>query len=158
MYYGVGRCTCPCNEGGFRLEGQFMARSMLFGEKLRRLRGSSSYKAVSVACGCSGEHVRRLEQNKACPNVLLALRLARHFGVPLDWLADDTQNWPPPATEEQRISDIIKETLTARGLSRELGPEEIELLQTYRRLGKSAKARLTGFLTGLAAAGKHNSS
>ena len=127
---------------------------MSFGDKICRLRGDRSYAAIGAAAGCSGEHIRRLEHDHARPNVSLALRLAREFDVSLDWLADDSQGWPPPQSEAQRTFDIVKQALTIGGLLGEVSADEREILADYRRLDDEAKARVMGFITGLAAGGE----
>lgn len=80
---------------------------MTYGEKLRRLRGSVSLCIIGEVVGCSGEHIRRLEQNKARPNIVLALSIARYYGVSLDWMADNSQNWPPQKAEMEQVMGML---------------------------------------------------
>jgi transcriptional regulator with XRE-family HTH domain len=50
------------------------------------------------------------------PTARQALKIARHFGVPVEWLADDAQDVPPPVqSEDERIVLAIYHDL---GLSR----------------------------------------
>ena len=37
-----------------------------------------------------------LSKDKSLPRIDIAFKIARAVGVPLEWLADDNANWPPP--------------------------------------------------------------
>jgi len=124
---------------------------MTLGEKLSRLRGSRSYAAVAVKAGCSGEHLRRLEQGQTKPSISLAFRLAREYGVSLDWLADDSRDWPPPQSESDQMMGLIKHSLAKGGILGKLTPDDCEVIAIYRRLDEEGKAYIKGCLTGLSA-------
>jgi len=83
------------------------------------------------------------------PRIDLGLKLAHLFGVPLDWLADDGQDWPPPKSDEQSAADIVKQALTNAGLAGELTDEETELLALIRAVGPAQRLLVRGVLMGL---------
>jgi len=124
------------------------------GEKIERLRAGTSYAAVARAAGCSEGNLRQLEAGKiASPRVELCLRIARHFGVPLDWLADEAQDWPPPASDDEQAAELVRGALVGAGLAGELTRDERELLSRYRSLSQRHRDRVLGLVIGLASSG-----
>ena len=69
--------------------------------------------------------------------------MARYFGVSLEWLADDSQDWPPPASQETQAVDAVKEALTRAGLGGELSADARELLADYLGLERVIVAKAT---------------
>ncbi len=69
-----------------------------------------------------------------------ALKLARAMGVPLDWLADDGQGWPPPASPDEQIVRTVRQALAPYGGPEDLGDEEREVLAEFRQLDRPARA------------------
>ena len=68
---------------------------MTFSEKLIRLRKREglSQEALAEALGVSRQAVSRWEQGAALPDGAKLLPCARHFGVSVDWLLDEDQDW-----------------------------------------------------------------
>ena len=68
---------------------------MTFSEKLIRLRRREglSQEALAEALGVSRQAVSRWEQGTALPDSAKLLPCARQFGVSVDRLLDDTQDW-----------------------------------------------------------------
>jgi hypothetical protein len=78
--------------------------------------------------------------------VSIAFAIARLFGVPLEWLADDEQGWPPPKTDEQSASELLQQVLESAGLVGQLSPEESNFLSLIRTIHPIDRARLLGWL------------
>ena len=72
---------------------------MTFSEKLIRLRRREglSQEALAEVLGVSRQAVSRWEQGTALPDGGKLLPCARHFGVSVDWLLDDAQDWEAQA-------------------------------------------------------------
>ena len=68
---------------------------MTFSEKLIRLRRREglSQEALAEALDVSRQAVSRWEQRTALPDSAKLLPCARQFGVSVDWLLDDAQDW-----------------------------------------------------------------
>jgi len=109
---------------------------MEFGEKILKLRvrlpGSPSPEWVATQIRIHGMTIRRMESENRRPRLDVALKLARFFDVPLDWLADDDRDWPPPETQDDQLLTAVKTALAAGGAGGELNPEESELLSMFR--------------------------
>ncbi len=128
---------------------------MAYGEKLARLRADRglSYAEVAARVGCSGPHVRRLEKQGANASTLISLGIARLFAVPLDWLADDAQGWPPPTSDRQRAAELVERALTGGGLAGELTDAERDLLAAFRSMTPEQRSRALGYVIGMRAGG-----
>ena len=84
------------------------------------MRASPSPEWLGDQIGVHGLTIRRIESKNQRPRVDLALKLARFFDVPLDWLADDAADWPPPETRDDRLLAAAKAIYTRhydKGLS-----------------------------------------
>jgi transcriptional regulator with XRE-family HTH domain len=73
--------------------------------RLRRRRGLSQ-EALAEVLGVSRQAVSRWEQGTALPDGAKLLPCARYFGVSVDWLLDEEQDWedqmgPAPAAAER---------------------------------------------------------
>lgn len=70
--------------------------------------------AVSSKSGVSQSAISDYvnEENPSRPRGNNALKLAKIFGVPLEWLLDDKQDWPPPHNKRLLAPkiEIIQET------------------------------------------------
>ena len=127
-----------------------MVRRMRLGEKISRLRAGRPYAEVARAIGCSAPTVREIESGKtANPRVGLVCGLAGHFGVSLDWLADDDADWPPPESSRDRAAAMVERALSGSGLAGELADEERELLAYFRILPPGDQREVSGYVRGL---------
>ena len=69
------------------------------GEKLKHLRvenGDMTAVALARIAGVSKQTMSLWLKGERRPSIDEGLRMARYFGVPLDWLADEEANYPPP--------------------------------------------------------------
>ena len=124
------------------------------GQKVRRLRGDTPYEKVGQAVGFSTNAIRDLEiGNTEKPSVQLAAGVARYFAVPLDWLADDSADWPPPQSDAQQAVEMVRSALAREGLAGELDKDERDLLAAWRTLSDADRTWILGYVTGLAAGG-----
>lgn len=100
---------------------------MTFSEKLIRLRRREglSQEALAGALGVSRQAVSRWEQGAALPDGGKLLPCARHFGVSVDWLLDDQQDWedqsssapaPKPAGRGWVIAGVVVLAVSLLGL------------------------------------------
>ena len=62
-----------------------------FGEKVRKLRiqRGVSLRKMGEAADLDWGHISKIEKGQRIPSVLIALKIARFFGVTVDDLADD---------------------------------------------------------------------
>lgn len=83
---------------------------MTFSEKLIRLRRREglSQEALADALGVSRQAVSRWEQGTALPDGAKLLPCARYFGVRVDWLLDEQQDWEDQA--EQTVPPPVQRT------------------------------------------------
>jgi len=86
-------------------------QEMKFSEKLLKLLHGTKATAVAQAAGVGRTAISKYLHNDSMPSADAALRLARHFRVPLEWLVDDAQDWPAPASENRYVSDVSDEEL-----------------------------------------------
>jgi len=127
---------------------------MNFGQKIlklrSRLRASPSPEWLGDQIGVHGLTIRRIESKNQRPRVDLALKLARFFDVPLDWLADDAADWPPPETRDDRLLAAVKTALAAGGLGGGLTGDESSLLSGFRSLRDPvSRGRALAYVDGL---------
>ncbi len=121
---------------------------MDFAQKLRRLRDGRPDHAIAEASGCSPGAVQKWASGRSIPRADYGVRLAAALGVPAEWLFDDSQDWPPPPTEDQQIVAAVR---AAVGDTANLTDYEREIISEARRLGAMARGELRGYLAGLSA-------
>lgn len=91
--------------------------------KLMKDRGDSQAK-LAKAVGTHQSVVHNWLRKQGQPTLEKATVLARHYGIPLEWLIDDELEWPPAETSF-------------------LNKDELFILEAARRLGlKEAERRL----------------
>ena len=97
---------------GYQWQGYDIWWRMKLGEKIRRLRAGRSYAEIARAGECSPPTVRDIEAGRTeTPNLFLIARLSSYFDVPLDWLADETADFPPPSSPEKSAEAVVREAL-----------------------------------------------
>gem|GEM_PF-3746937 len=126
-------------------------------DKIERLRGTQSYASLAKAVGCSSSNMHKIAREGGRPGFALGVKLARRFAVPPEWLADDAADWPPPAGDEQKAADIVRDALEGAGLAGDLDPDEREMMAAYRRLPTALRPKAAGYVIGLAAGGSEAS-
>lgn len=68
-------------------------------QKISRLLEDRSKADISGRAGFKSKiAISNIINKKSDVRVSTALKVARALNVPLDWLADDSQDWPPPAS------------------------------------------------------------
>lgn len=131
---------------------------MNLGEKLRAIsqeRGITNISEIARRARVSKTSCYRWFEGQAHPEIREAFRLATLFDVPLDWLADEEADFPPPSTqlpqgevavldlyralgltkEEalRRLATAPRETAAVHGTARALGPARDETEADIRR-------------------------
>jgi transcriptional regulator with XRE-family HTH domain len=120
------------------------------GQKIRRLRGHQPYAELADDLQVSESALRQIEAGTiASPKSDLLLNIARYFRVPMEWLADEQLDWPPPQSERQRIAEIVESALTRAGVYGEMTDDETLLLTAFRRLDAATQQRVLGIVVGL---------
>lgn len=103
---------------------------MLLQEKLNKLMEGRKQTAVCDKADVGRTALSGYLKKGAMPPADVAFRLAHAMEVPLEWLLDDDQDWPPPAGDEQSLRGFSNDEL-ARELAyryRERAEEVIEFL------------------------------
>lgn len=126
---------------------------MNLGEKIRSVKKNRSYADIARGVGCSAENIRKIIDQGSQPGFSLGIRLAKTLGVPPDWLADDSQDWPPPEDDSRKASEMIERALAGAGLAGKLSADEREILTNWRRLDHPLRQKVIGYVIGLATTG-----
>ena len=122
----------------------------MIADKLSRLRGGRNYSEVARGVGYSTNAIRDVEAGRTDnPRIDLVRKLSEFYGVSLEWLADDSQDWPPPPTEKQQLTETLERVLAGAGLAGELNDDERELISGFRGLNGEARGRVLGMIEGL---------
>jgi len=124
---------------------------MRIGDKIRKLRlyQRLTHQALADYVNCSEGAIRQLESGQIkSPRVNICCELAKMFNVSLDWLADDEVGWPPPESQEQQSSDIIRQALESSGLIGELSALERDLVSSMRKLRPDLRHQILGYIKG----------
>jgi len=66
------------------------------GKKLEQLIGPRNIRKFALSMGMKPETIRKYVKEGTCPPLDTALCIANTLEVPLDWLADDLAEMPPP--------------------------------------------------------------
>ncbi len=122
--------------------------------KLRKLRGDQPIAEIARAAHCSGPTIADIEAGRTKdPKFSIIAGAAGYFAVPLDWLADDSQPWPPPPSDSQQAVEMVRAALAKEGLAGELDKDERRLLAAWRALSDADRTWILGCITGLDAGG-----
>ncbi len=113
---------------------------MRFAEKLEReiARRGSSQSKLSRETGIHQTAISAMTRNERRPYMDQALQLARALGVPLDYLADDAQDEPPPASGLGEDERAVLDLYHALGLGR------LEALRRLATGGETERRRASG--------------
>lgn len=103
---------------------------MTFTTKLEKLTADRDKRQTSVAAGLPATAISNAIAKGHTPRSDTALRLARAMDVPVEWLIDDEQDWPPP--KQQSIASLSTEELTHE-LGRRMQSVGIEMLILIHR-------------------------
>jgi transcriptional regulator with XRE-family HTH domain len=96
--------------------------NVTFTEKLKRATQDLNKAKASISAGLAPTTISNYIATGSTPRADIALKIARAIGVPLDWLVDDTQDWPPPEsrrdgatsfTDQQLLHEIATRLLRA---------------------------------------------
>jgi len=89
-------------------------------EKLRRLTEDKNKAEVARKAGLKATMISDYISKEYVPRADIALKMARALQVPLEWLVDDAQDWPPPKPKEQpSVRDIADSELLREVATRE---------------------------------------
>jgi transcriptional regulator with XRE-family HTH domain len=80
-----------------------------FQDKLRRRAAEINKAKASKEAGLPANALSSYIAKKSIPRADIALKIARALDVPLDWLLDDRQGWPPPKGQkslENSLADV----------------------------------------------------
>lgn len=91
-----------------------------FTEKLARLTDDLNKSQVARDAGLSPTAISDYLQKGYIPRIDNALALARALKVPLDWLADNDQDWPPPTSPGAPLSTVSDRDLMTEACRRYL--------------------------------------
>lgn len=95
--------------------------AMKLSEKLKRIcgeRGWGQSNLLGFVPDVTKSTMSNWYQGKYKPDLESALRLARGLNVPLDWLADDEADYPPPSdsvpSDERYLLQVIRDLNLSR--------------------------------------------
>ncbi|MEM9414982.1 MAG: helix-turn-helix transcriptional regulator [Planctomycetota bacterium] len=113
-------------------------------EKLKRIIGDRSANAFARSIGIGSATISRYLSGDATPTLKIALKIARSENVPLEWLADDEQDWPAPEGGGRQLKDYEDRDLM-REIATRYRRAAVELRDKIRsvdpRIHKDTKAR-----------------
>jgi transcriptional regulator with XRE-family HTH domain len=107
---------------------------MDFTEKLRRLGQEVNKAKAAESVGLAATTISNYIAKGSTPRADIALKIARALQVPLEWLVDDAQGWPPPKSSNNGShaglltdGELIGELLHRRRLA------QLDLLEKLER-------------------------
>ncbi len=125
-------------------------------DKLRKLRSDRGYSEVARSVDHSTNAIRDVEAGRtSSPSVWMIRALADLYGVSIDWLTDDSQDWPPPKAESESIADVVRESLAAGGYG-DLDERERDLIREFRSLPPREQDVAFGYVMGVASSARAN--
>ena len=108
---------------------------MTFTEKLRRAAAEVNKSKLGQAVGLGANTISSYIAKGSVPRADIALKIARAVSVPLEWLTDDAQSWPPPAQSGRSLADV-----PYTELARELGRRyRLEVLDAVAGLDQAER-------------------
>ncbi len=116
-------------------------------EKLNRLIDDRNRANVARRCGLKASTMHAICHRGVEPRVGNAIKIARELKVPVEWLFDDTADWPPPSADTNGPSPIAHLS-TAEKINRLLAERGWSQSELARRVGCSAAAISRGLKDG----------
>ncbi len=129
---------------------------MHFAQKIRRLWADQSLAALAREVGIAPSNLNKILSGSQT-RFSTGLKLARVLGVPVDWLGDDDQDWPPPESDTGRASRLVEEALASKGLAGHLTRDESDLLSAFRSMPPDQQQKALYFVLGLSVSGSESS-
>jgi transcriptional regulator with XRE-family HTH domain len=88
-----------------------------FGEKLKKLTEGMNRSEISRRADLPSQYIANYITRDSIPSASIALSLARALDVPVEWLIDDQQDFPPPKTGTMSLknatdAELIEEVET----------------------------------------------
>ena len=120
------------------------------GRKILNLRKDRGYaqKTLADLTAVTPSALSRIESGRHQPRGMVALRLARHLGVTVEYLLDEDAPYPPPA--RQLLADIqsadIPSPEGSKTVSRDVTEREARLLERLRELDPERRLLLEATL------------
>lgn len=109
---------------------------MTFAEKLIKLIGEDSRARIARKAALQPSILNNYVNRGSAPMARAALQLARALSVPLDWLIDDAQEWPPPDPKEKLSPSLLSD----RDLMMEVARRDrLEIIHFLECLDKAEK-------------------
>ncbi len=121
---------------------------MTLSEKLTRLRGGRSYAEAARAADCTPPTVRQIESGERLdPSYRIIAGLARFYGVSVDWLVDDSREWPPAeSTLDDKVVRAVHEALRPMSGLDSLSVDEQKIIEGLRARGIHSRCNGLGDL------------
>jgi transcriptional regulator with XRE-family HTH domain len=91
-----------------------------FTEKLARLTAEGNKTLIAKAAGLPPTAISNYINRGYIPRADTALRIAETLKVPVEWLINDDEDWPPPAAPDKDIIGNVPDGLLMREVSRRL--------------------------------------
>lgn len=93
-------------------------RCVTFAEKLKRLTEEGGKSKLATKAGLPPTAISDYINKGNVPRSDKALQIAKALGVSLDWLVDDSQEWPPPAPTPHALDRVPDGALMMEVLKR----------------------------------------
>src|SRR3954471_10095372 len=84
-----------------------------FFEKLKRRAAEINKSKAGIAAGLKANTISSYLAKRSVPRADIAFKIARALDVPLDWLLDDAQGWPPPPVNKPTLAVTSDDDLMA---------------------------------------------
>jgi transcriptional regulator with XRE-family HTH domain len=108
---------------------------MEFREKLRKTAAGLNKAKVGRAVGLQANTISSYIATGSVPRGDIALKIARALDVPLEWLVDDSQDWPPPLADAKGVATSADSELMEEACRR-LANVAARVESEVTRLGK----------------------
>ncbi len=105
---------------------------MKLSEKLSALLNGKDRAEVASKCGVTASSLNNYLYRNSEPASSTALKLARALNVPMEWLIDDEQNWPPPSDLPASKTATLSPDDLRLALGEHLRPAAVRLTSVMR--------------------------